>query len=183
MALFIESAIVGQFMLMSHSRDGAAIEQNHRVIERVTFADQRAHNHRGPAVAGRAGQTMQLDRGLCRERRFFDHVLRRVADQLHLRKNDQVDVARFGPFAQHGIGVAAEVADALRHLGECDLKVVGHSSSLARLRRLGNARYTAMKGLRRDEIIDGQFKPAARASGCRLSRNSADQGERAPLCR
>ena len=139
-ALFIESAIVGQFMLVPHGCDGAAVEQYHRVIERVAFTDQRADNHRRAAIAGRARQAVQLDRGLCRERRFFDHVLRRVADQMHLRKNDQVDVARFGPFAQHGIGIAAEVADALRHLGECDLQMVGHSPSLARLRRLGNAR-------------------------------------------
>ena len=126
-ALLVEGAIVGQFHLEAHRRYFALIEQRHAVVQGPVAHENRADQHRRSAVSRRRRQRLDRDSGALDQRGLQDQVLRRIADQLHLGIDDEVDALGPLPDSEHRRRVGGKIADFLIELSKRYDECIGHA--------------------------------------------------------
>ena len=136
----VEGAVVGQLVLEADRRDLALVEQGHPVVEVAVDHEDRADQHRRPAIGRNAGHALQLLGSALDQRGFQHQILGRIADQLHFREDDQVGPGGPGPLArgEHRPGIAGNIADRLVQLGKRDGKRIDHGAFLSAARALAN---------------------------------------------
>ena len=104
------------------------------------------------------------------QRRLLDQIFCWIANQLHLWKDDEVSTLRrrLGPTRQHGVGISSQIADALVHLGQSNVKTCAHCASLLSARRFRN-----LPAPKQVQFPTRRQSGQLRCFSCRLGRNKA----------
>ncbi len=136
-ALFVEGAVIWEFVLEGAADDLAAIGQQHGVEVLAVLVGDGADQQRRAGLDRRRDQVNGAFMNAPHELGLEHQVFGRVADQLQLRTDEEIRTfrRRLAPHREHRLGIALEVADALVHLRERNAKAVGpfggHAGDLA----------------------------------------------------
>ena len=150
----VEHAVIGQMMFQANRRNGAAIQQQDRIVQHRAHLPRRPHQHRGTAVGSLRRQSIHSRNDPVQERLLQHQILGRIAGKRQFRKDHKIRAARSGPRRKNPLRIAVNVADGGIDLGQGNGKRIGHRSCLRQ------ARY----GVNESAFL---FKPQAPGAGVR----------------
>ncbi len=124
-ALLVEHGIVGQIGLEAQGRHGAPIEESHGISQHARLVHpDRSDQHRRSAIGGFGGKRLDGPSAIALDRRLQHQILRRVADDVELRQDQEVGAkpGSLGTRLSRLVEIAGNIAHDRVGLGECELQ-------------------------------------------------------------
>ncbi len=133
-ALFVEDAVIGQFVLGADGLDLTVRQQIDRVMDHAVGTHRRRHQQGGAAIGGIGFQAVDRAFDRRQQARPQHQVLRRIADQHQFGKGDQRRaVRRRGrPRGADQRGIAFDIADGRVDLRQRQAEMIGCAGDVMR---------------------------------------------------